>query len=88
MKDKEFAIEKNILDLEHSENLSRGITELSIATGGFMAIILSLTNKSLIVAMIVASLFALMFLIDGLSKLSNCIKIKDKIRRLVEDYGD
>ena len=79
MNNKKFTSEKNILDLEHSENLSRGITGISIGLGGFIAIILSITNKNLLIAIAVSCIFSLMFLVDGVSKLTNCKKIRVKI---------
>ena len=84
MNDKEFTVKKNLLDLEHSEKLSRGITEISIALGAFISVSLSIINKSLLVAVVVASLVALIFLADGISKLSDCKKIRGEIKKLSE----
>ena len=39
MNDRNFTIRKNILDLEHSEKLSRGITEIGIGIGGSVSVI-------------------------------------------------
>ena len=86
MKDRDFTVRKNILDLEHSENLSKGITELGIGIGGFITIILSITNRDLFVAVVVALFFALIFLSDGLMKLASCKRIKEEINGLLREY--
>ncbi len=77
MKDAEFAIKKNILDLQHSESLARGTTEIGLALGGFISIVLSIYNKNLLVAIVISSIFALIFLADGIHKLMLC-KMKRK----------
>ena len=86
MRGKDFTIKKNILDLEHSESLSKAIAELSIAMGGFISIILSLTNKNLFVAIVVALFFALIFLSDSLMRFAHCQSIKEEIRGLSREY--
>ena len=86
MKDKEFAIKKNLLDLKHSENLSRGITEISIATGGFISVILAIYDKNLRVAIAVACIFALIFLVDGINKFNECKTNREEISKLGLEY--
>ena len=83
----EISLHKNVLDLEHSETLSRGITELSIAVGGFFAILISLYNKELIFVLVAASIFATMFLIDGMNKLERCRSIRRDILGIIKRKG-
>ena len=79
----DLQIKKNLLDLEHSEKLSKGITEIGIASGGFIAISLSISSKNLLFAIVVAMLFSSFFLVDGIKNLNNCQKIRDEINELV-----
>ena len=76
-------LKKNLLDLEHSEKLTRGVTEIAIAVGGFLSILVTLSTKALVVAIITALIFALIFLIDGLKKISECKEIRKRISNLV-----
>ena len=83
----EISLHKNVLDLEHSETLSGGITELSIAVGGFFAILISLYNKELIFGLVTASIFTTMFLIDGMNKLERCRSIRRDILGIIKRKG-
>lgn len=72
-----------MLDLEHSEKLTRGVTEIAIGVGGFLSILVALSTKTLAVALVTALVFALIFLVDGLKKLSECKEIRKRISDLV-----
>ncbi len=75
-------IKKKVLDLEYSEKLSRGITEIGIASGGFITISLSLFNKDLLFAIVIAVLFSSVFLLDGVRKLNAYKMIRDEIKMI------
>lgn len=77
-------IKKKVLDLEYSEKLSRGITEIGIASGGFIAISLSIFNKDLLFAIVIAGLFSSLFLLDGVRKLNACKIIRDEIKMMIK----
>ncbi len=79
----DFVIKKNLLDLEHSEKLSKGITEIGIASGSFVAISVSILNKDLLFAIVIAALFSSLFLLDGIRKLNDCKKIRDEIKLMI-----
>jgi len=82
MKEIDFTIKKNILDLEHSEYLGKGTTEIGIGLGGFIAIYFSIVNQNFLIAIITALLFCLIFCVDGIKKLNYCKSKKKEIERL------
>ena len=79
----ELDIKKNIMDLEHSVSLSKGITSIAIAVGGFVTVLSVLSQKDLFLAIVLAAVFALLFLGKGMIKLKECGMIKERIKRLV-----
>ena len=54
---------------------------------GFLSILISLYNKELIFVLVAASIFATMFLIDGMNKLERCGSIRKDILALVNKKG-
>ena len=86
MKELDFTIKKNILDLEHSEYLSKGTTEIGIGLGGFIAIYFSIVNQNFLIGIITALLFCLIFCVDGIKKLNCCKTKKKEIERLSLEF--
>ncbi len=82
-----WQISKNILDLEHNEQLSKALTLLSISLGGLPTILFSLHIKNGLLnwgQIFVAIIFSLIFLKAAMNKFDKCKLIRDEIKRLRE----
>lgn len=79
MNNQNFIIKKNVLDLEHSEKLSRGITKIGAAMTGFVAIFLTLKGEAFADAVITAAIWCLMFLVMGFSDLEDCKNLRKEV---------
>ena len=86
MNDRDFTIRKNILDLEHSEKLSRGITEIGIGIGGSVSVIGFILNKDFLIGIVMGAIFGLLFLTDGVKKLHECKRIREDIENLRDSF--
>jgi len=82
MENKRLTIQKNVLDLEHSEKLTRGVTKMGVALTGFVTIFLTLHETTIGTAIVAAGIWSLMFWLRAQLDFEECRGIRDKIKRL------
>ncbi len=77
-----LVIQKNVLDLEHSEKLTRGVTKMGVAFTGFVTIFLTIQKTTIETAIVTAGIWSLMFWLRAQVDFEECRSIRDKIKKL------
>ena len=76
--------QKNLLDLQHSETISKGTTCLSIGLGSFPGIVISMQSFGMVnvVVVMLSLLFSAMFIFAGVQHFNRCKIIRERISHL------